>query len=260
MIYAIASQKGGTGKTTTSITLAAGLARKGKKVLLVDLDSQANASKVLLSDYKQIRSAETIFRTIIGIPQDGEVEKQLSPLPIHPTHNIGLELVPSHILLADTDMELTTALDHREARLKTELDKIKANYDFIFIDCPPALGWLTLNAFTAAEQVLVVVEPGYFELDSILQLQKTIMRVQRNFNPSLLLRGILLNKSDPTNSTKFALNALRETYGQLVLQTVIPRNTAIKEAHIKKTDIFSYDKHAYAAIAYANLLTELFAV
>jgi chromosome partitioning protein len=260
MIYAIASQKGGTGKTTTSITLAAGLARKGKKVLLVDLDSQANASKVLHSDYKQIRSVETIFRTIIGTAQDGEVEKQLSPLPIYPTHNIGLDLVPSHILLADTDMELTTALDHREARLKTELDKIKVNYDFIFIDCPPALGWLTLNAFTAAEQVLVVVEPGYFELDSILQLQKTIMRVQRNFNPSLLLRGILLNKSDPTNSTKFALNALRETYGQLVFQTVIPRNTAIKEAHIKKTDIFSYDKQAYAAIAYANLLTELFAV
>lgn len=258
MVYSIASQKGGTGKTTTSITLAAGLARKGKKVLLIDLDSQANASKIFHPAYKQIRSTDTIFRTIIGTARDGEVEKQLFPLPVYPTQNTGLELVPSHILLADTDMELTTALDHREARLKTELDKIKANYDYVFIDCPPALGWLTLNAFTAADQVLVVVEPGYFELDSIVQLQKTIMRVQRNFNPSLVLRGILLNKSDPTNSTKFALNALRETYGQLVFQTVIPRNTAIKEAHIKKTDIYSYDDKAYAAIAYDNLLAELF--
>lgn len=253
MIYAIAGQKGGTGKTTTSISLAAGLANKDKKVLLVDLDSQANASKVLHPSYKQIRSTETIFRTIIGTAQNGEVEKQLSPLPIYPTHSTGLELVPSHILLADTDMELAMALDHREARLKTELDKVKANYDCIFIDCPPALGWLTLNAFTAADQVIIVVEPGYFELDSIVQLQKTIQRVQRNFNPSLTLRGILLNKSDPTNSTKFALNTLRETYGPLVFQTVIPRNTAIKEAQIKKTDIFSYDEKAYAAIAYANL-------
>ncbi len=258
MIYAIASHKGGTGKTTTSITLSAGLARKGKKVLLVDLDSQANASKVLLPEYKQILSADTVFRTIIGIAQNGEVEKQRYPLPIYPTHKTGLEIVPSHILLSDTDMELTTALDHREARLKTELDKVKAQYDYIIIDCPPALGWLTLNAFTATDHVLVVVEPGYFELDSIMQLQKTIMRVQRNFNSSLVLRGILLNKSDPTNSTKFALNALRESYGPLVFQTVIPRNTAIKEAQIKKTDIFSYDEKAYAAIAYENLLSELF--
>src|SRR5438874_99551 len=128
MIYTIASQKGGTGKTTTSITLAAGLARKGKKILLIDLDSQANASKVLLPSYKHIRSAETVVRTIIGTTQDGEIEKLRHPLPIYPTANTGLEIVPSHILLADTDMELTTALDHREARLKTELDKIKSQY------------------------------------------------------------------------------------------------------------------------------------
>src|SRR5712692_8883026 len=125
MIVSIASQKGGTGKTTTSISLAAGLARKGKKILLIDLDSQSNASKVLLTNYSEIRSAETIFRTIIGIKnenrEEGEAEKQRYPLPVYPTAIADLEIVPSHILLADTDMELTTALDHREARLKAEL-------------------------------------------------------------------------------------------------------------------------------------------
>src|SRR5438477_6275040 len=116
MIISIASQKGGTGKTTTSITLAAGLAHKGKKVLLIDLDSQANASKVLLHQYKDIRSAETVFRTIIGLPEPGGgSEKNRLSLPIYPTDIANLEVVPSHILLADTDMELTTALDHRES-------------------------------------------------------------------------------------------------------------------------------------------------
>jgi len=155
MIVSIASQKGGTGKTTTSISLAAGLAKKGKKVLLIDIDSQANSSKVLLPDYQTITKDQTIFKTIL--------ERQ--PLPIHKTAIPTLDIVPSHILLSNTDVELTTAKDHREARLKRQLDQIKHTYDFVFIDCPPALSWLTLNAFTASETVIVVVSPGYFELD-----------------------------------------------------------------------------------------------
>src|SRR5438552_1926867 len=131
MIFAIASQKGGTGKTSTSISLASGLARKGKKVLLLDVDSQANSSKVLLSDYVDINEAETIYETIINC----------NPLPIRPTTVPNLDIVPSHILLADTDVELTTAIDHREARLKNELDKVKDRYEYVFIDCPPALSW-----------------------------------------------------------------------------------------------------------------------
>ena len=126
MIVSIASQKGGTGKTTTSISLAAGLAKKGKKVLLIDIDSQANSSKVLLPDYPTITKDQTIFKTIL--------ERQ--PLPIHTTAIPTLEIVPSHILLSNTDVELTTAKDHREARLKRELDQIKHRYDFVFIDCP----------------------------------------------------------------------------------------------------------------------------
>jgi chromosome partitioning protein len=258
MTYAIATQKGGTGKTTTAISLAAYLARKEKKVLLIDLDSQANASKVLLHNYSEIRSVETVFRTIIGMAEQGEIEKHLYPLPIYPTNVSNLEIVPSHILLSETDMELTTALDRREARLKTALDVVAPQYDYVFIDCPPSLGWLTVNAFTAAEKIIVVVEPGYFELDSIVQLLRTLTRVQKNYNPTVELQGILLTKSDPTNSTKFALNVLREKYGELLFRTIIPRNTSVKEAHIKKTDIFGYDEKAYAAIAYAKLVAEIF--
>src|SRR5918911_3826635 len=173
MVISIASQKGGTGKTSTSISLAAGLARKGKKVLLIDIDSQANSSKVLLPEYQKIPKEQTIYTTII--------ERQ--PLPVHNTHVNNLSIVPSHILLSNTDIELTTAKDHREARLKTQLDQVKGQYDYVFIDCPPTLSWLTINSFTASDKVLVVVSPGYFELDSIVQISKTIEEVQNIFNP-----------------------------------------------------------------------------
>src|SRR6266581_917293 len=123
MIISIASQKGGTGKTTTSISLAAGLARKGKRVLLVDIDSQSNSSKVLLHNYQTIDKDRTIYQTIL----------QRQPLPIHPTQIPNLDIAPSHILLSNTDVELTTAIDHREERLKSQLDKVKSAYDFIFI-------------------------------------------------------------------------------------------------------------------------------
>src|SRR4051794_821941 len=132
MVTSIASQKGGAGKTTTSIALSAGLARRGKKVLLIDIDSQANSSKVLLPTYPEIPKDLTIYRTILS----------RQPLPIHPTSIPNLDVVPSHILLSNTDIELTTAKDHREARLKRALDQAQGAYDYVFIDCPPALSWL----------------------------------------------------------------------------------------------------------------------
>lgn len=202
MVISIASQKGGTGKTSTSISLAAGLAHKGKKVLLVDIDSQANSSKVLLPDYLKIPKEQTIYNTILN----------RQSLVIHPTHVTNLSIVPSHILVSNTDIELTTAKDHREARLKTELDRIKDHYDYVFIDNPPALGWLTLNAFTASDQVLVVVSPGYFELDSLVQLSKTLDEVREYFNPNLSLLGYLFTMSEPTINSSTSLQILRQTY------------------------------------------------
>src|SRR2546423_9940151 len=248
MIISIASQKGGTGKTTTSISLAAGLARKGKKVLLVDIDSQANSSKVLLHHYPALEKEQTIYRTIL----------QRQPLPIHPTAVLNLEITPSHILLSNTDVELTTAIDHREERLKRELDKVKLSYDYVFIDCPPALSWLTVNAFTASDKVMIVVSPGYFELDSIKQINTTLTEVRTFFNPQLELMGYLFTMSDPTINTSTSLQILRQTYTDSVLKTVIPRNTDIRDAHMNKQDIFSFNAEAKAALAYEKLIREIF--
>lgn len=248
MVISIATQKGGTGKTTTSISLAAGIARKGKKTLLIDIDSQANSSKVLVADYPSITAEQTIYETIIN----------RQPLHIHPTTVPNLDIVPSHILLSDTDMALTTAKDHREARLKNKLDGVKDQYDYVFIDCPPALSWLTINAFAASDEIIVVVEPGYFELDSIVQITKTIKEVQEIFNPHVKIRGFLFTKSDPTTNTKVSLDTLRSTYPTFVFDTIIPRNVAIKDAMFQKQDIFSYDPRAKSALAYQKLIRELF--
>jgi chromosome partitioning protein len=248
MVIAIASQKGGTGKTTTAITLATGLGRLGKKVLLIDIDSQANASKVIIPDYIDLRKEETIYVTIL----------ENKPLPIHKTNYPNLDIVPSHILLSNTDIELTTAKDHREARLKTSLDKIKKNYDHIIIDCPPALSWLTINAFTAADKVLAVVSPGYFELDSIVQINKTIQEVREFFNADLKMAGYLFTMSDTTINSRTSLKLLRQAYTVDVLNTVIPRNTDLRDAHFNKEDIFSFSPRSKGAAAYSKLIGELF--
>jgi len=250
MIIAIASQKGGTGKTSTSISLAAGLARKGKRVLLLDLDSQANSSKVLLTNYVEIGKEETIYETIINC----------NPLNIRSTNVQNLDIVPSHILLADTDVELTTAIDHREARLKNELEKVKTSYDYVIIDCPPALSWLTVNAFTAADGIIVVVSPGYFELDSLVQINRTLQKVQRFFKPDLKLRGYLYTMSDSTRNSGISLQILRQTYTDKVFNTIIPRNTDLRDAHMNQKDIFSYSPASNAAQAYTRLIEELFKI
>lgn len=250
MILSVASQKGGTGKTTTSISLAAGLARKGRRVLLIDTDSQANSSKVLLPNYQEIAADQTLHATMI----------ERKPLPVHPTTVPNLQIVPAHILLSNTDIELTTALDHREARLKSRLDPITARFDVVVVDCPPALSWLTINAFTASERVLIVVSPGYFELDSTVQLGKTIAQVRENFNPDLALAGILFTMSEPTINSKTSLQILRQTYTGDVLRTVIPKNVDLREAHFRQQDIFAYNPAAKAARAYDHLIGELFGV
>ena len=250
MKISIASQKGGVGKTSTAISLAAGLARKGKKTLLIDIDSQANSSKVLLPNYQEIGAADTIYTTVL----------ERKPIPVHETAIPNLFIAPSHILLSNTDIELTTAIDHREARLKTELDKVDGDYDYIFIDCPPTLSWLTINALTASDKTIVIVSPGYFELDSIVQISKTIKEVREYFNPDIELMGFLFTMSDPTINTSTSLQILRQNYTDKVLKTIIPRNTDLRDAHFSKKDIFAFNPNAKAALAYNKLINELFKV
>lgn len=250
MIISIGSQKGGVGKTTTSLALAAGLAHKGKKVLLIDVDYQANSSKVLLPDYQRLDVQDTAYATIL----------ERKPLTVHKTAIPSLEIVPSHILLSNADLTLITALDNRAQRLKIQLEKVRGMWDYILIDCPPSIGWLTLNAFTASDKIIVVVSPGYFELDSIVQIDKTIMKVKEEFNPSLELLGMLFNLSDNTNATTASLQLLRQTYPNKVFRTIIPRNTDLKEAQLSKKDIFTFNSRANAAIAYQKLISELFEI
>jgi chromosome partitioning protein len=248
MIISIASQKGGVGKTSTAISLAAGLARQNKKVLLIDIDSQANSSKVLLPNYQTVPKEQTLFATIL----------HRLPLPVYSTPIPNLDIVPSHILLSNTDVELTLAKDHREERLKRELDKIKDKYEYIILDCPPALGWLTINSFTASDKILVIVSPGYFELDSLVQIGKTIEEVKEFYNPALQLLGFLFTMSDQTINTSTSLQVLRQTYTDKVLKTIIPRNVDLKDAHMVKKDIFAYNPNSHSAKAYSRLIEEVF--
>lgn len=248
MVVSIASQKGGTGKSSTAVSLSAGLAQDGHKVLLIDIDSQANSSKVLLPDYAKLSKDDTLHRTILARQE----------LPIWQTYMENLHIVPSHILLSNTDVELTVARDHREERLKCALDKVKDRYRYILIDCPPNLGWLTVNALTASDKVIVAISPGYFELDSVVQITKTIAEVKDFYNPDLEIWGYLFTMSDPTVNSATSLKILRQTYTDKVFNTVIPRNTDLRDAHFNKTDIFNFNPKAKAAFAYRKLIREIF--
>jgi chromosome partitioning protein len=247
-VYSIASQKGGTGKSSTSISLAAGLARRGEGVLLVDIDSQANSSKVLIADYQRLKKEDTVYATIL--------ERQ--SLPILSTSVPNLDIVASHILLSQTDIALTTAIDHRESRLKNALKRITDQYHYVIIDCPPALSWLTINAFTASDYIIVVISPGYFELESTIQITQTIREIRDYFNPELKLRGFLFTMHDRTINSKTSLRLLRQSYPDQVLTTVIPRNVDQKDANMAKQDIFAYNPNSKAASAYQQLIEEVF--
>ena len=247
MVISVASQKGGVGKTSTAISLSAGAARRGRKVLLVDIDPQANSSKVLIHDFADLRAEDTIYTTIIN----------RNPIPYYPTQVEGLSISPSHILLSEASITLTVARDHREARLKDQLDEIAEQYDHVFIDCPPSLDWLTLNAFTASNRIVVVTSPGFFELDSLVQLGKVVEEVREFYNPNLELFGFLFNMSDPTISSRESIKILRQTYTKQVFKTIIPRNVDLRDASFAKQDIFAYNADAKTAEAYQKLIDEM---
>lgn len=248
MVTAIASQKGGTGKSTTTISLSAGLARQGKKVLLIDLDPQANSSKVLVDDFINLSKEQTLHSTII----------EREGLKIIPSKVENLDIVPSNILLTDTDMLLAAAVDNRALRLKLALEAVKGNYDYVFMDNPPALSWLTINAFAAAENILVTISPGYFELDSTVQIMKSIQNIKDNYNPTLNFLGFLFTMKTPNLESSHSYKMLRETYGDMVLGVQIPRNNDVAKSFMMKTDIFDFAPYSEAARAYNKLINDVF--
>jgi chromosome partitioning protein len=250
LITSIASKKGGVAKTTTAISLAAGLARKGHTTLLIDIDEQANSSEVLVPISDSLTKDQTVYATIID----------RKPLVIHPTPIPELFIVPAHIDLGGTDVELATALDNRAIRLKTQLDKIKNQYEYVIIDCPPDLGWLTINALAASDQAISPISPGRFELGSIVDFEELVEKVIQNYNSLLRIRGYLYTRGDATVSGKECLITLRQRYPALTFKTIIPSNVDVRDASIRHLDVFGYKPQCVGAQHYMRLIQEVFHV
>jgi chromosome partitioning protein len=246
-IITVCNQKGGTGKTTTAINLAAYLASSGKKVLLVDLDPQANAtSGIGLNKHKVQKSTYHVLleeMELAAVLQDTAIENLL--------------IAPSNLDLTGAEVELVGALG-REYRLKRAMSKEKENFDFIVIDSPPSLGLLTINGLCAADSVLIPVQCEYYALEGLSQLVNTIRLVKDNLNPNLAIEGVLLTMADyRTNLTKEVIQEARNFFKEKVYTTVIPRNVRLTEAPSFGKPIILYDKDSLGAQKYAELSKEL---
>ena len=250
MIIAITNQKGGVGKSTTSINLAAGLAHKGYKTLLVDLDPQGNTTRVFIPESDEIPIEETLYNVLLNFYRLTNIIKE--------TNTDNLFLAPSHIRLSSFDLELSQAFDNRSERLKRSLDPVIDSYDYIIIDTPPSLGLLTINALTACEKLVIPVSTGFFALTGLVQLQESIQMVkQTKLNEHLDILGVLCTFTDRTNVSKDVESQLREYFGELIFQTTIPKNISLEEAHSHHAHIYDYAPHSKGSLAYQNLVQEV---
>lgn len=246
-VIAIANQKGGVGKTTTSVNLSACLAELGKKVLLIDIDPQGNTTSGLGFNKSMIKRC-----VYDGLVNDIPVES----LILH-TDIPGLSLLPATIQLAGAEIELVSIMS-RETKFKRMLDKVKHTYDYVLIDCPPSLGLLTINALTAANSVLVPIQCEFYALEGLSQLMNTIALVQKNLNPALTLEGVVLTMFDArTNLSIQVVDEVKNHFRSKVYQTIIPRNVRLSEAPSHGQPVIKYDPKSKGSEVYFDLAKEV---
>lgn len=246
-VIAIANQKGGVGKTTTSVNLSACVAELGKKVLLIDIDPQGNSTSGLGINKAKIK--QSIYDALVNDVSAEEV--------IMDTQIPNLKLLPATIQLAGAEIELVTIMS-RENRLKNALDKIKYSFDYVFIDCPPSLGLLTINSLTAANSVLVPIQCEFYALEGLSQLMNTISLVQKNLNPALSLEGVVLTMFDArTNLSIQVVDEVKNHFRHKVYQTIIPRNVRLSEAPSHGKPVIKYDPKSRGAEVYFELAKEV---
>ncbi|EOS53675.1 MULTISPECIES: ParA family protein [Paenibacillus] len=246
-IIAIANQKGGVGKTTTSVNLGAGLAAIGKKVLLIDIDPQGNTTSGVGINKADV--ANCIYDVLINEvhPKDA----------IEHTEIENLHIIPATIQLAGAEIELVPTIS-REVRLKKSLQPIRNLYDYILIDCPPSLGILTINSLTAADSVLIPIQCEYYALEGLSQLLNTVRLVQKHLNTSLQIEGVLLTMFDArTNLGIQVIEEVKKYFQQKVYKTVIPRNVRLSEAPSHGQSIITYDPRSKGAEVYLELAKEV---
>lgn len=246
-IIAISNQKGGVGKTTTTVNLGAYLAKMGKRVLLVDLDPQGNSTSGLGVDKEQIESC--LYDILIN-------EKHIDEIKLG-TSVQGLDVVPASVVLAGAEVELVKEFS-RETRLKNALEKVKDNYDFILIDCPPSLGLLTINGFVAANKVIIPVQAEFYALEGLSQLLHTVQRVKQHLNPELNLMGVLVTMYDKRTTLSKQVEAeLVKHFPNKIFTAIIPRSIRLAEAPSHGKSIFQYDILSKGSMAYKKLAREV---
>lgn len=247
-IIAISNQKGGVGKTTTSINLAAGLGYLGKKVLLVDFDPQGNATQGVGANSKGNKLS--VYNLIMEDYHVKDIVKKQDFPPI--------DVIPSNIALAGADLQMVKFEVGKELLLKKKLEEVRADYDFIIIDCPPSLGLLNTNALTAADSVLIPIQCEYYALEGVTQLLLTIRLVQQLFNKNLIIEGVLLTMYDArTNLSIEVQQDVRKHFKEKVYRSYIPRNVKLSESPSRGQTIFEYDVRCDGAKAYAGLASEV---